>query len=203
MIELAVVAAHADGAGLAQVVQQEALGLALPGNGTIPAVYSERIRLAKDAGRAIMHLVEKKIRPRDIVTREALENAFAVDVALGGSTNTCLHIPAIAHSAGFEMPLSRIDAISRRTPHICSMSPGGRYFIADLYRAGGIPTVMSRLMEGNLISGSPMTVTGTTVAENIASRAVAAPFSSSKRNSREKISTTTKELHYSDRKSVV
>ena len=107
----------------------EALGLALPGNGTIPAVYSERIRLAKDAGRAIMHLVEKKICPRDIVTREALENAFAVDVALGGSTNTCLHIPAIAHSAGFEMPLSRIDAISRRTPHICSMSPGGRYFI--------------------------------------------------------------------------
>lgn len=150
----------------------EALGLALPGNGTIPAVYSERIRLAKDAGRAIMHLVEKKIRPRDIVTREALENAFAVDVALGGSTNTCLHIPAIAHSAGFEMPLSRIDAISRRTPHICSMSPGGRYFIADLYRAGGIPAVMSRLMEGNLISGSPMTVTGTTVAENIASARV-------------------------------
>lgn len=150
----------------------EALGLALPGNGTIPAVYSERIRLAKDAGRAIMHLVEKKIRPRDIVTREALENAFAVDVALGGSTNTCLHIPAIAHSAGFEMPLSRIDAISRRTPHICSMSPGGRYFIADLYRAGGIPAVMSRLMEGNLISGTPMTVTGTSVAENIASARV-------------------------------
>lgn len=150
----------------------EALGLALPGNGTIPAVYSERIRLAKDAGRAIMHLVEKKICPRDIVTREALENAFAVDVALGGSTNTCLHIPAIAHSAGFEMPLSRIDAISRRTPHICSMSPGGRYFIADLYRAGGIPAVMSRLMEGNLISGSPVTVTGTSVAENIASARV-------------------------------
>lgn len=150
----------------------EALGLALPGNGTIPAVYSERIRLAKDAGRAIMHLVEKKIRPRDIVTREALENAFAVDVALGGSTNTCLHIPAIAHSAGFEMPLSQIDAISRRTPHICSMSPGGRYFIADLYRAGGIPAVMSRLMEGNLISGSPVTVTGTSVAENIASARV-------------------------------
>lgn len=150
----------------------EALGLALPGNGTIPAVYSERIRLAKDAGRAIMHLVEKKICPRDIVTREALENAFAVDVALGGSTNTCLHIPAIAHSAGFEMPLSQIDAISRRTPHICSMSPGGRYFIADLYRAGGIPAVMSRLMEGNLISGTPMTVTGTSVAENIASARV-------------------------------
>lgn len=150
----------------------EALGLALPGNGTIPAVYSERIRLAKDAGRAIMHLVEKKICPRDIVTREALENAFAVDVALGGSTNTCLHIPAIAHSAGFEMPLSRIDAISRRTPHICSMSPGGRYFIADLYRAGGIPAVMSRLMEGNLISGTPVTVTGTSVAENIASARV-------------------------------
>lgn len=146
----------------------EAIGLALPGNGTIPAVYSERVRLAKDAGRMIMSLLEKNILPRDIVTKEAIDNALAVDVALGGSTNTCLHIPAIAHSAGFDISLSHIDEISRRTPHICSMSPGGSYFIADLYEAGGIPAVMSRLSEGGLISTGPLTVTGRSVGENIA-----------------------------------
>jgi dihydroxy-acid dehydratase len=145
----------------------EALGLALPGNGTIPAVHSDRVRLAKEAGRAIMRLLEKNIRPRDIVTEEALDNAIAVDVALGGSTNTCLHIPAIAHSAGFEIPLSRIDEISRRTPHICSMSPAGKYFIVDLHRAGGIPAVMSRLAEKKLVSKSPVTATGSTVGENL------------------------------------
>lgn len=145
----------------------EAIGLALPGNGTIPAVYSERVRLAKDAGRAIMPLFEKNIRPKDIVTKEAVDNALAVDVALGGSTNTCLHIPAIAHSAGLEIPLSHIDEISRRTPHICSMSPGGAFFIADLHEAGGISAVMSRLAEKELISAAPMTVTGKTVGENI------------------------------------
>ncbi len=153
----------------------EAIGLALPGNGTIPAVYSERIRLAKDAGRAIMTLVERNIRPRDIVTKEAIDNALAVDVALGGSTNTCLHIPAIAHNAGFEIPLSHIDAISRRTPHICSMSPGGKYFIADLYEAGGIPAVMSRLAEKGLISREPMTVTSEKVGENIKNAKVRDP----------------------------
>ena len=145
----------------------EAIGLALPGNGTIPAVYSERIRLAKDAGRAIMVLLEKNIRPKDIVTKEAVDNALAVDVALGGSTNTCLHIPAIAHNAGIEIPLSHIDEISRRTPHICSMSPGGKYFIADLHAAGGIPAVMNRLAEKGLVSKNPMTVTGQSVGENV------------------------------------
>ncbi|MDR0647754.1 MAG: dihydroxy-acid dehydratase, partial [Synergistaceae bacterium] len=146
----------------------EAMGLALPGNGTIPAVYSERIRLAKEAGRAIMRLLEKNIRPRDIVTKEAIDNAIAVDVALGGSTNTCLHIPAIAHCAGFDIPLSHIDDISRRTPHICSMSPAGKNFIVDLHRAGGIPAVMSRLAEKDLVSMKPVTATGKTVGENLA-----------------------------------
>ncbi|MDR1916588.1 MAG: dihydroxy-acid dehydratase [Synergistaceae bacterium] len=145
----------------------EALGLALPGNGTIPAVYSERVRLAKDAGRAIMLLVEKNIRPRDIVTREAVNNALAVDVAMGGSTNTCLHIPAIAHHAGFDLPLSHIDEISRRTPHLCSMSPGGEHYIVDLHHAGGIPALMSRLAERNLISMTPITATGQSVGENL------------------------------------
>jgi dihydroxy-acid dehydratase len=150
----------------------EALGLALPGNGTIPAVYSERIRLAKEAGRAIMRLLESGTRPRDIVTPEAVDNALAVDMALGGSTNTCLHIPAIAHCAGFEVPLARIDEISRRTPHLCSMSPGGRHYIIDLHLAGGVPALMAELLEAGLVSGGPMTVTGRTVAENVRGAAV-------------------------------
>jgi dihydroxy-acid dehydratase len=145
----------------------EALGLALPGNGAIPAVYSERARLAKDAGRAIMNLIERNVRPRDIVTPDAINNALAVDVALGGSTNTCLHIPAIAHNAGFDIALSRVDEISRRTPHLCSMSPAGEHFMVDLYHAGGIPALMSQLLEGGLLSGKPLTATGRTVAENL------------------------------------
>ena len=145
----------------------EAIGLALPGNGTIPAVYSERTRLAKDAGRQIMYLLEHNIRPRDIVTQKAIHNAVAVDMALGGSTNTCLHIPAIAHSAGLNLSLNELDAISCKTPHLCSMSPGGKYFISDLYEAGGIPAVMSRLAERNLVHLDPITVTGKTIGENI------------------------------------
>jgi dihydroxy-acid dehydratase len=101
-----------------------------------------------------------------------VDNALAVDMALGGSTNTCLHIPAIARNAGFEIPLSHIDEISRRTPHMCSMSPGGKHFIVDLHHAGGIPALMSELLAANLISGSPMTVTGKTVAENISKASV-------------------------------
>ncbi|MDR1134350.1 MAG: dihydroxy-acid dehydratase [Synergistaceae bacterium] len=145
----------------------EALGLALPGNGAIPAVYSERVRLAKDAGRAIMNLIERNIRPRDIVTPDAINNALAVDVALGGSTNTCLHIPAIAHHAGFEITLSRVDEVSRRTPHLCSMSPAGSCFMVDLHHAGGIPALMSQLLAGGLVSGKPLTATGRTVSENL------------------------------------
>ena len=138
----------------------EALGMALPGNGTIPAVYSERERLAKETGRAVMMLLERNIRPRDIVTERALDNALTVDMALGGSTNSCLHIPAIAHAAGLKLPLERIDAVSRRTPHLCSMSPGGKHYMYDLYRAGGIGALMRRLAEGGLLDTGCMTATG-------------------------------------------
>ncbi|HPU68613.1 MAG TPA: dihydroxy-acid dehydratase [Acetomicrobium flavidum] len=146
----------------------EALGLALPGNGTIPAVFSERIRLAKATGRAIMQLLDKGITPRTILTKVAFINAIAVDMALGGSTNTALHLPAIAWAAGLDLPLSLFDQMSRRCPHICSMSPGGRYHIEDLFFAGGVQGVMSRLLEAGLIDGDLITVTGKTVAENLA-----------------------------------
>lgn len=145
----------------------EALGLALPGNGTIPAVMAERERLAKDAGRAIMALLEKNIRPRDILTMEAFENAVAVDLALGGSTNTALHLPAIAHAAGLELPLDLFNTIGQEVPHLCSMSPAGPHHIQDLYRAGGVQAVMARLSEKGLIKGGCITVTGRTVSENL------------------------------------
>jgi dihydroxy-acid dehydratase len=144
----------------------EALGMALPGNGTIPAVYAARERLAKNAGRAVMVLVEKNIRPRDILTFQAFENAVAVDMALGGSTNTALHLPAIAHSAGHVLSLDLMDEISRKTPHLCSMSPSGAYHIQDLHEAGGIQGVMQRLAPKGLIFGDLPTVNGHTVKEN-------------------------------------
>ena len=105
-------------------------------------------------------LLERGIRPRDIVTERAIDNALTVDMALGGSTNSCLHIPAIAHAAGLKLPLERIDAISRRTPHLCSMSPGGKHYMYDLYRAGGIGALMRRLAEGNLLETGCLTATG-------------------------------------------
>lgn len=145
----------------------EALGLALPGNGTIPAVLAERERLAKDAGRAIMTLLEKNIRPRDILTKEAFENAVAVDLALGGSTNTALHLPAIAHAAGLELPLDLFNSIGQEVPHLCSMSPAGPHHIQDLYLAGGVQAVMARLSEKGLIKGDGITVTGRRVSENL------------------------------------
>lgn len=145
----------------------EALGIGLPGNGTIPAVYSERDRLAKDAGRKIMELVERNIKPRDILTREAFENAIAVDLALGGSTNTTLHLPAIAHWAGLDLPLELFNSIGERVPHLCSMSPGGPHHIQDLYRAGGVQAVMARLAGGGLLHEGCLTVTGKTVKENL------------------------------------
>jgi len=146
----------------------EALGLGLPGNGTIPAVYAERDRLAKDAGRAIMALVEKDIKPRDILTRQAFENAVAVDLALGGSTNTTLHLPAIAHSAGLDLPIELFNEMAEKVPHLCSMSPGGAHHIQDLYAAGGVQAVMSRLAAGGLLNTSCITATGKTVGENVA-----------------------------------
>ena len=145
----------------------EALGFALPGNGTIPAVYSARDRLAKEAGRHIMTLVERNILPKDILTGKAFENAVTVDMALGGSTNTALHLPALAAAAGLSLSLDHFDEVSRRTPHICSMSPGGKFHIQDLYAAGGVQAVMARLSGGGLIDGSALTVTGLSVAENL------------------------------------
>ena len=146
----------------------EALGLGLPGNGTIPAVHAGRIRLAKDAGRAIMNLVEKNIRPRDILTIEAFKNAVAVDLALGGSTNTSLHLPAIAWAAGLELPLDIFNEVGAKVPHLCSMSPGGAHHIEDLWRAGGVQALMAQLLAAGPIDGETITVTGATTAENVA-----------------------------------
>ncbi|MEN2995525.1 MAG: dihydroxy-acid dehydratase [Acetomicrobium sp.] len=145
----------------------EALGLALPGNGTIPAVFSERIRLAKETGRAVMKLIEKKITPRQILTKASFLNAIAVDMALGGSTNTTLHLPAIAWAAGLNLPLSIFDDMSKKCPHLCNMSPGGNDHVEDLYFAGGVLAVMKRLSDVGLIDGSAMTVTTNTVAYNL------------------------------------
>ncbi len=150
----------------------EALGLGLPGNGTIPAVYSERERLAKEAGLKIMELLDKKILPRDILSREAFENAIAVDLALGGSTNTTLHLPAIAHAAGLELPIELFNVIGEKVPHLCNMSPGGNHHIQDLYRAGGVHAVMARLAEGGLLKTDLITASGKTVKENLADAAV-------------------------------
>ena len=146
----------------------EALGLALPGNGTIPAVSAARVRLAKLAGLKVMDLLEKDIRPRAIATREAFLNAIAVDMALGCSTNTILHVPAIAHEAGLEIPLSLFQEISDRVPHLCNMSPAGPHHLDDLDRAGGVQAVMKRLAERELIDLDVRTVTGATLSQNLA-----------------------------------
>ncbi|MCF7935646.1 MAG: dihydroxy-acid dehydratase [Synergistales bacterium] len=151
----------------------EALGLALPGNGTIPAVYSARERLAKEAGLAVMTLYEQGIKPRDILTSAAFRNAVAVDMALGGSTNTALHLVAIARSAGVELTLDTFDEVGRVVPHLCNMSPGGSHHIQDLFAAGGVQAVMSRLLEGGRIDGSVKTVTTRTMGENLRGVAVA------------------------------
>ncbi len=145
----------------------EVLGLALPGNGTIPAVHAGRIRLAKDAGRAVMKMIEKNIRPRDILTEQAFENAVAVDLALGGSTNTTLHLPAIAWAAGQKITLDLFNTLGEKVPHVCSMSPGGASHLEDLWQAGGVQALMKQLLDAGLIHGEPITVTGETVAENV------------------------------------
>jgi dihydroxy-acid dehydratase len=145
----------------------EALGMALPGNGTIPAPMSQRIRLAKETGIQIMSLLEKNITPDQIMTPDAFMNALTVDMALGCSTNTVLHLTAIAHEAGVPLDLSVINQVSERTPHICSLSPGGPDHIQDLDRAGGIQAVMKALADHHLVDGSCLTVTGGPVAENL------------------------------------
>ena len=146
----------------------EALGMGLPGNGTIPAVYSERIRLAKHAGMKIMELLEKDIKPRDIMTKEAFYNALAVDMALGCSTNSMLHIPAIAHECGIELDLSIANEISAKTPNLCHLAPAGHTYIEELNEAGGVYAVMNELNKKNLLNTDLMTCTGKTVKENIA-----------------------------------
>jgi dihydroxy-acid dehydratase len=144
----------------------EALGMGLPGNGTIPAVDSRRMHLAKRAGQQVMKLVADNIRPRDIITRDSIHNAFAVDMALGGSTNSVLHLMAIAHEAGADFSLSMVNGISGRTPHLCRLSPAGDYRIEDLDRAGGVAAVMKEL--DGLLNLGASTVSGKSVAETIA-----------------------------------
>ena len=145
----------------------EAMGMGLRGNGTIPAVWSARLRLAKHAGMQIMELVEKNIRPRDIMTKAAFRNAETVDMALGCSTNTMLHLPAIAHECGIELSFDMANEISLKTPNLCHLAPAGDTYMEDLERAGGVYAVMAELAEAGLLDTSLMTCTGKTVAENL------------------------------------
>lgn len=145
----------------------EALGMGLKGNGTIPAVYSERIRLAKHAGMQVMEMYRKNIRPRDIMTKEAILNALTVDMALGCSTNSMLHLPAIAHEIGMDFDISFANEISEKTPNLCHLAPAGPTYIEDLNEAGGVYAVMNELNKKGLLHTDCMTVTGRTVGENI------------------------------------
>jgi len=153
----------------------EALGIALPGNGTIPAVSAARIRLAKNAGWQVMELLRKGICARDIMTEKAFLNALALDMALGGSTNTVLHLPAIAREAGITLDLETIDQISSRVPHLCKLSPAGKAHIQDLDAAGGVSAVLKELLSHGLIEGDTLTVTGKTLAENVESSSTKLP----------------------------
>ena len=145
----------------------ESLGMALRGNGTIPAVYSKRIRLAKNTGMKIMELVEKDIKPRDIMTEEAFKNALAVDMALGCSTNTMLHLPAIANELNIDIDLHEVNIISEKTPNLCHLAPAGDTYMEDLDLAGGVYAVMKELEKKNLLNVNLMTVTGSSVKENL------------------------------------
>ncbi len=145
----------------------EAIGLALPGSAGSPAPYEERDRFAVDSGRAVMALLASKLRPRDIVTRKALENAAVVVGATGGSTNGALHLPAMAHEAGIRFTMDDVVEIMRRTPYIADLKPGGKYVALDVHRIGGIPVVLKALLDGGLLHGDCMTVTGKTLAENL------------------------------------
>ena len=145
----------------------EVLGMGLPGNGTIPAVYADRVALAKKAGMAVMTMIEKNITARQIMNEASFNNALAADMALGCSTNTILHLPAIAHEAGVKIDLKKINVISEKTPNLCKLAPAGNAFIEDLYFAGGIQALLKELDKKSLIDSSVMTVTGRTIAENI------------------------------------
>lgn len=146
----------------------EALGMGLPGNGTIPAVYSERLKLAKHAGMAVMDMYNKNIRPRDIITKEAILNALTVDMALGCSTNSMLHIPAIAHEIGFDFDISLANDINAKTPNLCHLAPAGPTYMEDLNEAGGVYAVMNQLKSAGLLNEDCMTVTGKTIGEAVA-----------------------------------
>jgi dihydroxy-acid dehydratase len=145
----------------------EALGMALPGNGTIPAVDADRIRLAKESGMAVMGLLSKNIRPRDIMTTEAFFNALAVDMALGGSTNSILHLQAIANETGFSLGLEAVEAVSRRTPNLCRLSPSGPHHVEDLFAAGGVQAVMKELARRELLNPGLITVTTKTIGDGL------------------------------------
>ena len=145
----------------------ESIGLALPGNGTIPAVMSARARLAKQAGMQVMEMLERDIRPRDIVTEKSVHNAVTMDMALGCSTNTTLHLPALFAEAGLDLSLEMFNEVSKKTPNLCKLSPAGPHFMEDLEESGGIPAVMSELVKRDLLNTDVMTVTGKTLGENL------------------------------------
>lgn len=146
----------------------EALGIALPGNGTIPAVYAERVRLAKTAGMRVMELLRDDIRPSDIITEEALENALTTDMALGCSTNSALHLLAVAHEAGIPFELKKINEISEKTPNLCRLAPAGKHHMQDLYAAGGVYAVIKELSDHGMIHKDCMTVNGASIGESVA-----------------------------------
>ncbi len=153
----------------------EALGLALPGNGTIPAVSAARLRLAKLAGIRVVEMVKEGLRPRDIATESAFRNALAVDMALGCSTNTALHVPAIAHEAGVELPLKVFNEVSQKTPHLCNLIPAGPHSLQELHEAGGVPAIMKEISKLGVIDLDCKTVTGMSVGENISQAAIRNP----------------------------
>lgn len=153
----------------------EVLGLALPYNGTIPAVFADRIRLAKETGIAMMDLVKQDLRPSTLLTKKAFENAITVDMAFGGSTNTSLHLPAIAREAGVELSLHTFNQFSDKTPHLCNMAPGGPHHLQDLHWAGGIPALMGELNRGGLIHQTALTVTGKSIGKNLKGKRIQNP----------------------------
>jgi dihydroxy-acid dehydratase len=146
----------------------EALGMALPYSASIPAAAPERTEICRWTGSRLMRLIEDDLKPRDILTRQAFENAIAVVVAIGGSTNAALHLPAIAHEAGIEITIDDFDMIARHVPHIADMRPGGRFVQTDLHRAGGVPRILMELLDARMLHGDCMTVTGKTIAQNLA-----------------------------------
>jgi dihydroxy-acid dehydratase len=146
----------------------EILGMALPGNGTVPAVHSARLRLAKKTGERIVAMFEEDLKPADIITEQALINALTLDMMIGCSTNTVLHLPAIAHELGIKISLPQIDEIGKKTPNVCHISPSGPYHLQDLHDNGGMPALIKMAIEGGLVNGNTKTVTGQTLAENVA-----------------------------------